>query len=244
MRFFDLKTLDPRSKMVMMGSLSTAVMFTEDLGIQAGVLLFTLVTLLLGRVKLKAALNQMKGIFGAVFLLFLVQCLFTRGGDALLYAGDFVLVTEKGFHLACVLCLRFTVILLAALILLTGESRDYLLAMVQCRLPYEIAFMVMAGVHFLPILRDEAMNVYYAVQLRGTELKKTGLKEKLQVYRRICLPILTNALRRSKSMAMAMELRGLRAHPGRTYMRRLKMKGKDWIFLIGYPCITVALVIV
>lgn len=244
MRFFDLKTLDPRSKIVMMGSLSTAVMFTENLWGQAAVLFLTLLTLFLGGVKAGAVLGQLKGILALIVFLFFVQCVFTRGGGALLRIGDFVLVTEAGFHLACVLSFRFMVILLAALILLTGEPWDYLLAMVQCRLPYEIAFMVMAGIHFLPILRDEAMNVYYAVQLRGTELQKISLRGKIQVYRRICLPVLTNALRKSRSMALAMELRGLRAHPKRTYMRHLSMDIRDRCFLLAYPCIAATLIVV
>lgn len=204
----------------------------------------TLLTLFLGGVKAGAVLGQLKGILALIVFLFFVQCVFTRGGGALLRIGDFVLVTEAGFHLACVLSFRFMVILLAALILLTGEPRDYLLAMVQCRLPYEIAFMVMAGIHFLPILRDEAMNVYYAVQLRGTELQKISLRGKIQVYRRICLPVLTNALRKSRSMALAMELRGLRAHPKRTYMRHLSMDIRDRCFLLAYPCIAATLIVV
>ena len=243
MGVFKLAGLDPRTKVVMMAALSTAIMAVDDLAALAVVLACTVVTLALGGVKASAAWNQLRGILAIIVLLFLVQSVFTRGGEVLLYVGTFPLVTEAGFHLACVLCFRFAVILLSALILLTGESRDYLLAMVQCKLPYELAFMVMAGIHFLPILRDEALNVYYAVQLRGTELEKAGLRGKIATYRRICLPILTGALRRSKATAGAMELRGFRSTPNRTYMRHITLKARDYFFLILYPCIAAAVIV-
>ena len=235
MRFFALSTLDPRSKVMMMISLSTTILFTENLWIQIGALALTFMTLLLGGISMNRMWKQLRGIFVVLLFLFLIQSICVRGGETLVGIGSFSLVTERGFHLGCVLCLRFFTILLAALILLTGEPRTYLLAMIQCKMPYELAFMVMTGVHFLPLLRDEAMNVYYAIQLRGTEMEQAKWREKLGVYRRICLPILTGALRRSRTMATSMELRGLRAKPERTYMNRLRMSGRDWLFLLVYP---------
>ena len=102
---------------------------------------------------------------------------------------------------------------MSALILLTGESRDYLPALVQMKIPYEIAFMVMAAVHFLPMLKEEAMDVYYSVQLRGTEIANAPLPKKLRAFSKICMPILVGAINRAKQMSIAMEARGFRSRP-------------------------------
>lgn len=237
MHFFHLSTIDPRSKIIMMGSLSAAVMLTQKLTVQLALLCLTVLTLLLGGIRSKRMWLQLRGILAVLLFLFLLQSIFVRSGAPLLAVDQIVLVRAGGVHFAAVLCLRFLTILLAALILLTGDFRDYLLAMVQCRVPYDLAFMVMTGVHFLPVLREEAIHVYDAAQLRGTEIAGAKLRVKLQAYRQICLPILTGALRKSKSAAMAMELRGLRAYPERTYRRRLVMKRRDFFFLLLYLCI-------
>ena len=128
-----------------------------------------------GRVCLNKIVSQAKTASGFIVFLFLLQCLFNRTGNALIEIGRFTMVTDKGIITAAILALRLLIFLLSALILFTGEARDYLLALIQCRIPYEIAFMVMIGIHFFPILREEAFNVYCSAQLRGTEIKKASL---------------------------------------------------------------------
>jgi energy-coupling factor transport system permease protein len=128
----------------------------------------------------------------------------------------------------------------SALILLTGEARDYLLALVQCKVPFELAFMVMTAVHFLPILRGEALDVYHAVQMRGTEVAKASLRDKLRVYTRITLPIVAGAIKRAEQVSIAMEARAFRATPRRTFMRRLTLAPRDVASLIAVPLLAAA----
>ena len=149
------------------------------------------------------------------------------------------LVTDEGLQLGGMLSLRLLILIVSALILLNGEPRDYLLAMAQCRVPYEIAFMVMTGIHFFPILKEESLNVYYSVQLRGTEIKRAGLRRKLDVYLKISLPILVSTIVKAKAMTIAMESRCFRVLPYRTYMRRLVLTKKDILLLILFPALTV-----
>jgi energy-coupling factor transporter transmembrane protein EcfT len=47
-------------------------------------------------------------------------------------------------------------------------------------------------------------------------------------------------LRRADEMSVAMELRGLRAMPGRTYMRRLTMNSVDIATMLIWPAALVA----
>jgi energy-coupling factor transport system permease protein len=139
--------------------------------------------------------------------------------------------------LASVLSLRLLAVLIAGLILVEGEIRDYLLALVQMKIPYTLAFMVVVGLHFLPILKGEAVNIYCCMQLRGKDFKKIRLPEKIRAYTSICLPILVSALRRADEMSVAMETRGFRSLPRRTYMRHLKMRGTDIALTILFPAI-------
>lgn len=136
--------------------------------------------------------------------------------------------------------MRLMIVVFSALILLTGQPRDYLLGLIQWRVPYEIAYMVMIGLRFFPLLREEALDVYYSVQLRGMELRKASLKVKLQVYLKISLPILAGTLERAKDTSMAMEARAFRAYEKRTYMRQMKLRANDICFMVLSPILAAA----
>ena len=239
-----LSTFDPRTKLMLMVCLSTIAVFRDEPPILLAVLAVTLLILLIGGVNLQTILRQAKAIFLLIFSVFVIQCLFVRTGEPLLSLGGFILLTTGGFVMAATVTLRFLILVMCALMLLTGNSADYLPAMVQMKIPYEIAFMVMAAVHFLPLLKEEAMDIYYSVQLRGTPIQGASLPKKIKAYRSICLPILVGAVNRAKTMSIAMEARGFRAKENRTYMRRLKLKTKDWLLIIALPLLTAVLMVV
>jgi len=87
------------------------------------------------------------------------------------------------------------------------------------KVPYEIAFMVSIAVRFLPIFRNEMIDMVTALQLRGIDLKKLGYREKIKVYQYLLLPITTNSILMAKELATAMEMRGFRAYAQRTSYR-------------------------
>ncbi|MGI6737149.1 MAG: CbiQ family ECF transporter T component [Anaerovoracaceae bacterium] len=212
-----LDRVDPRAKIVMIIAISTAAMMVEDIRMLAGLLAGTLLLLLIGGVAPARQLRQARSAFGIVLFLFLIQAVFGR------------------WILGAMLCLRLLILIMSALILMTGRARDYLLGLAQWKIPYEIVFMVMTGLHFFPILRDEARDVYCSIQLRGTEVRKTSLRGRLRVYRRICLPILAGAMGRARDLSTAMEARAFRARPRRTYMRHLTLQRRDWVLMIVLP---------
>ncbi len=235
-----LARIDPRVKLLLMLCISTLAVVWRDPLWLASLLAFTCTVLAVGGVDLGTALRQIRGVLGVVALLFIVQCLFVRSGRPLLSVGAVTLITVDGAATALGIALRLVIVVFSALLLLTSEARDYLLAFVQCKLPYEIAFMVMTAAHFMPILRDEALDVYHAVQMRGTEIAKTTLRGKLRVYTSMTLPILTGALRRAEQTSIAMEARAFRACPRRTFLRRLKLSSADIVCLVAIPLLTAA----
>jgi len=236
----DLARFDPRPKMLLVLCISTLAVVWHDPVWLAGLLGSTVLVLMLGRVDPRSAARQVRGVLAAIAVLFIVQCVFVRSGDPLISAGGVTLVTVDGVSVALGVSLRLLIVVCSALILLTGEARDYLLALVQCKVPYELAFMVMTAVHFLPILRGEAMDVYHAVQMRGTEIAKAGLGDKLRVYTRITLPIVAGAIKRAEQVSIAMEARAFRATPRRTFMRRLRLAPRDVASLIAVPLLAAA----
>lgn len=217
-----MHSLDPRTKMVIIACISTAALITNRMVFLTGLLAATIIIMLMMGISFARQKKQLIAVIGMVVFLFALQTIFGR------------------WELGITLSIRMFVLLMSALILLTGEPRDYLLAMVQCHMPYELAHMVILAFHFFPLLREEALDIYYSIQLRGTELVKTSLRNKLSAFRHMCIPILAGALKRAEDTAIAMEVRGFRSKPRRTYMRRLKLTRVDIVVMILMPLLTAA----
>lgn len=238
-----MKELDPRSKLVVVICISTLAIIYDDPKKLLLLLIFNMLMILLIVSDLKRGFQPLRKIFPMLMLLFLVQCLFTGRGTPVLMVHGIRIVTDVGLIMGLGVMLRIIIIIMSAMILLSSSERDFLLALVQWKIPYEIAFMVMVGLHFLPILREEAMNVYYAVQMRGTELQKTSTRQKLKLYTRMMLPIISGAIYRAEQMAIAMEARAFRAYPQRTYMRKLRLQKMDYFVQITVVLVSISLLI-
>ena len=226
-----LACVDPRVKLFILVLISTAALIFSSPAALLALLCIALLIILAGGVKPNVIWFKLRGLLGLIVMLFLLQCLFNRKGEPALVLSGLTLVTFSGFQTAVTVNLRLLVIILSALIVAVGESRDYLLALTTLKVPYEIAFMVLAALRFLPMLREEAQDILCAAQMRGLRLKKTGLRKQAGAYISIVLPVVAGAIRRAENLSIAMEARGFRAYPRRTYMRALRMRMADWLYL-------------
>jgi energy-coupling factor transport system permease protein len=119
----------------------------------------------------------------------------------------------------------------SATILTTSNSREIVQGLVQWKCPYEIAFMVSIAIRFLPILKEEMLDVVIAIQLRGIELNKVKISKKVKIYKYILLPIVVNSILKAKELSSAMEMRAFRAYSTRTSYMVLKMSMTDYLII-------------
>ena len=239
-----LQHLDPRVKLFLLVGLSTTALVIRILAALLSLLALVVLMLLAGGIKPGVIWMRLRGLFGLIVVLFLLQCLFNRSGAALLTVSGFTLITDLGFQTALFVCLRLLIIILSALIVAAGDARDYLLALTSLKIPYEIAFMVLAALRFLPMLREEAQDVLCAAQMRGMQIKKAGLRRQIGAYFSIILPVVAGAIHRAEQLSIAMEARGFRAFPRRTSMRRLRARKADWAYAFIFCVIIVAIVMI
>lgn len=234
--------LDPRTKLVIVLLLSSVAIIYSDILF----LLLIFVTSIVLAKALGADLVQVfyrcKKIIGVIFAIAIVQSIFTRGGLALISIGDLVIVTDYGIIKSLEFLLRMGIIVGASAIISTSSTRDIIQALIQLKIPYEIAFMVSIAIRFLPVFREEFTDMITAIQLRGIDLKKIKFGHKLRVYNYILVPIVINSLLKAKQLSAAMEMRGFRAYPERTSIRNLKMDIIDYVFIV--VSIAVSLIIV
>lgn len=234
--------LDPRTKMVMVICLSTLAMIYNTPGRLALLLAATVLMLAFFHLDLGAVLGCLKPFLSLMLVLFVIQSVFTRGGEALLVAGPVPLVTSEGLLTGAGVVLRIAVVIAAALLFTTFSSRDFVLGLVQWKVPYELVFMVSIAIRFLPLVRDEMINVVTAIQLRGVELKKVPWGQKIKLCRLLLFPVIYGSMLKAQQLAVAMESRGFRAYPRRTCLRRLEFGHADYILMLIFSAVTVVLV--
>ena len=161
----------------------------------------------------------------------LLQSMFVRAGDILVQAGGFVLLTSGGLTGGALVLLRMSILLMSGAAISSCGARRNIQALVQLKLPYELAFMVCVGLHFIPVLAQELQDSLIAVQLRGVDLRNIAVRKRVQVYTYILLPAMGSAIVKAQDLAASIELRGFRAYAGRTSLIRLKMRALDYIII-------------
>lgn len=133
---------------------------------------------------------------------------------------------------------------LSLLFLFTTNMVHFILSLIQqLKLPPKIAYGVLAGYRFLPMLKTEFQQVLAAHRIRGVNKPKTW-KEKIVQYQRMAIPLLAGAIRKAERTAVAMESKGFTGAKDRTFYRPMKVQGKDWLFplmMFGMLGITIAL---
>ena len=235
-------SLDPRTKILIVAIISTlAILYTD---VKTLVLIF-IISLILGVTINRDFLfliKRLKRLIIVVLFIAIIQSLLTNQGEVLIEVFKIKILTDYGLRRAVEFILRIGIIIMASVILTTSSSREILQGLVKLKIPFEIVFMVTTGLKFLPMLRDEAINMFTAIQLRGLDFKKISFGNKLKVYRYLLLPIIISSILKARDLSIVMEMRGLRAYPTRTNYRQLSFSKKDYLTMSLSVIITVIFV--
>ncbi|RLL43593.1 energy-coupling factor transporter transmembrane protein EcfT [Oceanobacillus piezotolerans] len=200
-----------------------------------------LITFLFGKVSWKKYL-----LYFSPFFIFALGMLWTSiafadppiNPDEAINILSWSLPTE---NVLTALALALRVLNVAALSLLfvfTTNIVHFILSMMQqLKLPPRIAYAVLAGYRFLPMIRDELKIIHDAHLIRGVNQAKTP-KEKMQNYKRYAIPLLASAIRKAERTAIAMESKGFTGDKNRSFYRQFTIGKLDFIFplimLIGF----------
>ncbi len=219
---------DPRAKLVAVMCLSSlAVVFQRPLPL-ALILILAVLSARYFRSDAVQAARRLRAFLWIFAAMAFVQSLFTAGGAPLLSVCGISLLSTLGLERAGSIVLRFLVIIVSASIMATSSPREIVQGLYQWRVPYELAFMVAVAVRFLPLLRDEAHDALTAIQLRGLKLESIPLRQRLQIYSYLLMPMIASVLGKARELAVAVEMRGFRAYDRRTSHRTLRMRARDW----------------
>lgn len=140
----------------------------------------------------------------------IIACLLapTTPGIGALTGG--VYIYREGLEYGAVQALRSgTMLTLGLLINWTSDPRQLLRSLLSWKLPYELGFMLITGLRFLPVIFQETAVVLTAQRLRGfNPLRALSPQHLIQTAFQTLFPILARTLRRAATLASSVESRG------------------------------------
>ena len=232
--------LDPRSKLIFV-FIFIAIVFLANNAVTYGLLLgFTLLTVLISKIRLYFLLNGLKPILFLLVFTFLLHIFFTREGD-LLWKWQFIEVYEEGLRQGIFISLRFLVLVLMTSILtlttspisITDGMEVLLNPFKRFKLPvHELALMMSISLRFIPTLMDETDKIMKAQMARGSDITSGSIKERIKAVVPLLIPLFVSAFKRAEDLAVAMEVKGYRGGEGRTRYRQLKWDWRDTIIML------------
>ncbi|MDD3652591.1 MAG: energy-coupling factor transporter transmembrane component T [Desulfotomaculaceae bacterium] len=234
-----MNKLDPRTKIVIILCLSTlAVVLNSPIPLLV-LFVLTLVILSTFRINFIGIMFKFKKLLPLLLVMLIVQSVFAAGGETLLAYKGINILTSNGFNAALCILFRMLILFSSAMLIMTSSSKDYVLALVQLKIPYEIAFMVMVAFRFLPVFLEEIKDTLIAVQLRGVDLKRIAWGNKVKFYTHFFTPLLWSVMLKARQLAITMEARAFRVYRRRTYLRVLRYSVLDYYVMAFFLLTTI-----
>lgn len=153
----------------------------------------------------------------------------SRTGPVLWSIGSVEITMSQLNH---ALSLSFRVLAFSSLSLLFALTTDPIIfirsLMQQLKLSPKIAYGIMVGYQFLPLLKDEFIQVQQVQKLRGLD-DQSNIFKRIIGLRRVLIPMLAGAVRKAEKVAFAMEARGFTGEPRRVFYHKVTIEKNDFM---------------
>lgn len=236
--------LDPRTKLLFVLTFMISTFIAKDIYAFLFLLGVVLLSIIVSRVPMRVILKGLRGL--AIIILFtaVLNIFWTKGeGDPLvswrLIPNVFTVnIYKAGLINAGILALRIVMLLIGTTLFLsytttpielTDGIETALSPLKKIKLPvHEFSMLMTIALRFIPTLTEEMGKIINAQKARGGDFSSGGLIKKVKALIPIIIPLFVSAFRRADELATAMECRCYRGGTGRTRMKKLKFKVKDF----------------
>lgn len=234
---------DPRTKLLYAVCMSLMALLINRFFflISVCVLSFVIAVFFCRGRKFPFNLKRMKTLGVLFVILAFVTSVFTPSGRVLFSIWHLKILTTGGICAGCRLLLRMGIIMLSAAVPATEEARRSVQGLIECGLPYELAFMTFTALHFIPIFADGFDQSLTALKMRGVDFKKLPAKNRIRSYAGLLYPVVAGMVVKSQDMALAMEMRGFRAMDKRTSFIELSLTRRDKLIMAAIVVLSILL---
>jgi energy-coupling factor transport system permease protein len=177
------------------------------------------------------------------FPIVLIQALLYPGETALAQ-GPFGPITAEGVSFGLAIALRIVGVVAASTIVFkTTDPRDLVYGLHRyLKIPYRYAYIIFAGLRFIPLIQYEGEIIREAQRVRGVHLVRgSGLLAHLRAlpsaparWKTFLVMLIANGMRHVPASTIALEVRGFGMHPTRTFFRSYTVDRRGPIFVLAW----------
>ena len=236
-----LHRMDPRTKLLIL------VLYIVTIFICGSPIPFALcaaglfLAIKLSRIPFKMIRKALKPIVIIVVFTGVLNILYTPG-DVLASFWIFR-ITREGIATAAVMITRILLLVASTALLtyttspmaLTDALENLLSPLKKLKVPvHEFAMMMSIALRFIPTLIEETDKIMSAQKARGADFESGNLLQRVKALVPILVPLFISSFRRADELATAMECRCYHGGDGRTKMKLLRFKRRDYLaFLVA-----------
>ena len=238
-----IHSMDPRTKLVGL-IVYIVALFTAVSWVSYGVMLsFLVVMVALSTIPVKALFRGMKPLVFILIFTGLLNLLFT-GGETVLVSFWKISITREGIIRAIFMVTRILMLISATFLMtyttspiqLTDGLESLLSPLKKIHVPvHELAMMMCIALRFIPTLIEETDKIISAQKARGADFETGSVLKRVKALVPILVPLFISAFRRADELATAMECRCYQGGEGRTKMKLLRYRRRDYVaYLIQF----------
>ena len=231
--------LDPRFKIVITFIFIIMVFTGKSFLCLAVGAVYTLIAVLLSKIKLKMFWKSVKPLLPFLIFTALLNLFLVSTGEVV-WEWKFIKIKDDAVNISVFMIARIVLLITGSSLLtyttspitLTDAIERLLSPLKKLKFPvHELAMMMSIALRFIPTLIEETDKIMSAQKARGAEIDSGSFMTRTRNMISILIPLFISAFRRADELATAMECRCYNGGEGRTRLRQLKSAPRDYIAL-------------
>ena len=227
--------LNPASKMIIFALFVVCTVLADRPLLYAFGFIFLFFVIVLSEVSFKMIFKSLKTITGVLVVTSLINLFLVQGNDDdLLVKLGFIKIYSDGIEVAVQLLIRLVLMLTMSFLLTVTTSPTELTAGIRLLMrplgkvrAENMTMMIIIGLSFIPVLREELRKITNAQKARGADIDSGGIIKRVKSLAPLVVPLFLNSLKRAEELASAMESRGYTGDSCRTQLAEITFGLKD-----------------
>ena len=231
--------LDPRIKLLAVVLYIVGIFFIRKFAGFALLAVFLLIVVLISRVPPLKVLKSVRAVLFLVLFTVIMSVLFyATKTEEPLWQWHFIKIYKQGLINAARMGLRLVFLVLGPSLLtltttpveLTDGLESLLKPLAMIKLPvHELAIIMSIALRLIPTLLEETEKIMNAQKARCADFDTGNIFKRAKSLIPILIPLFVSSFRRADELADAMDSRCYRGAKGRTRMKVLKLRFRDFV---------------
>ena len=231
--------LDPRIKLLAVVLYIVGIFFIRKFAGFALLAVFLLIVVLISRVPPLKVLKSVRAVlFLVLFTVIMSVLIYATKTEEPLWQWHFIKIYKQGLINAARMGLRLVFLVLGPSLLtltttpveLTDGLESLLKPLAMIKLPvHELAIIMSIALRLIPTLLEETEKIMNAQKARCASFDTGNIFKRAKALLPVLIPLFVSSFRRADELADAMDSRCYRGAKGRTRMKVLKLRARDFV---------------